>query len=118
MFHVKRSEMVNRIVSRETMARLTIFSDLLLQWNRTINLISRRDEPNIWERHIQDALGLAPLIPPTIAHAIDLGSGPAFRVWYWQLLLAFGLIWWNPTSAKLPFCSRAVVESNVPWQMV
>ena len=78
MFHVKRSEMVNRIVSRETMARLTIFSDLLLQWNRTINLISRRDEPNIWERHIPDALGLAPLIPPTIAHAIDLGSGAGF----------------------------------------
>lgn len=62
-------------VSRETHARLETYADLLLRWNRTINLISRSDEPHLWTRHIEDSLALAPLIPEQTRHAIDLGSG-------------------------------------------
>lgn len=62
-------------VSRETRIRLETYADLLLRWNRTINLISRADEPQLWSRHIDDALGLLPLIPTITTHAIDLGSG-------------------------------------------
>lgn len=62
-------------VSRETQSRLAIYVELLLRWNATINLISRRDEPMVWERHIADSLALLPLIPEAATHAIDLGSG-------------------------------------------
>nr|WP_283949520.1 16S rRNA (guanine(527)-N(7))-methyltransferase RsmG [Limobrevibacterium gyesilva] len=48
---------------------------MLLRWNRTINLISRKDEGVVWDRHIADALALLPLLPPDFSHAIDLGSG-------------------------------------------
>jgi 16S rRNA (guanine527-N7)-methyltransferase len=54
------------------------FVALLLRWNRTINLVSRRDERAIWERHIADSLQLAPLLPHGVARAIDLGSGGGF----------------------------------------
>src|SRR5262249_41245926 len=50
----------------------------LLHWNRTVNLIARKDEPRLWERHIADSLQLAALMPPEAARAIDLGSGAGF----------------------------------------
>lgn len=65
-------------VSRETLRRLEIFASLLLSWNRTINLIAKNDEPNLWHRHIRDALTLLPFIPPQTARATDLGSGAGF----------------------------------------
>jgi len=61
--------------SREALER---FVTLLLRWNRTINLVSRGDEAAIWERHIADSLQLAPLLPPGVARAVDLGSGAGF----------------------------------------
>ena len=65
-------------VSRETQGRLSIFVDCLLRWNPTINLISRKDEATIWQRHVEDSLQLAALIEPTVTRAIDLGSGGGF----------------------------------------
>jgi 16S rRNA (guanine527-N7)-methyltransferase len=62
-------------VSRETIERLDAYAHLLLRWNAKINLISRGDEPRLAERHIDDALQLAPLMPPNISTAVDLGSG-------------------------------------------
>jgi 16S rRNA (guanine527-N7)-methyltransferase len=65
-------------VSRETLAALDRFTELLLRWNRTVNLIARRDEDALWDRHIADSLQLVPLIAPRPARAIDLGSGAGF----------------------------------------
>jgi 16S rRNA (guanine527-N7)-methyltransferase len=65
-------------VSRETLAMLDRFAELLLRWNRTVNLIARRDEETLWDRHIADSLQLVPLIAPRPARAIDLGSGAGF----------------------------------------
>jgi 16S rRNA (guanine527-N7)-methyltransferase len=58
--------------------KLQAFCDLLLRWNRSVNLVSRSDEAVLWDRHIADSLQLAPLIPPGIDRAIDLGSGAGF----------------------------------------
>ena len=65
-------------VPRETEARLEALVPLVLHWNRTINLVARHDEPNIWSRHIADSLQLVPLILPNISHAIDIGTGGGF----------------------------------------
>jgi 16S rRNA (guanine527-N7)-methyltransferase len=79
MFHVKQPPEIGwgapYGVSRETLQRLKIYVGLLLKWNHTINLISRRDEAIIWQRHIEDCLALLPLLPAGFPHAIDLGSG-------------------------------------------
>ncbi len=57
--------------------RLTLFRDLLLRWNRRINLVAEQDPALIERRHIEDSLQLLPLIPETGALA-DLGSGAGF----------------------------------------
>lgn len=65
-------------VSRETSDRLERFGDLVLSWNRTINLVSRRDEAQLRDRHIADSLNLLAYLPSGFDRAIDLGSGGGF----------------------------------------
>ena len=62
----------------EIRARLEAFQETLVRWNATINLVSRRDMPVLWRRHIEDSLQLADLPGPRPARAIDLGSGAGF----------------------------------------
>lgn len=59
-------------------ARLETFQETLIRWNASINLVSRRDIPVLWRRHIEDSLQLADLADPMPARAIDLGSGAGF----------------------------------------
>lgn len=54
------------------------YVDLLLHWNRAINLVSPRDIPALWTRHIADSLQLAEVWRLRPARAIDLGSGAGF----------------------------------------
>ncbi len=75
MFHVKHSPTTLANVSRETLAALENYVALLLRWNRTINLISRGDETQVWDRHIADSLALVDFLPDQFSHAIDIGSG-------------------------------------------
>lgn len=65
-------------VSRETFSKLQTYVDLLLTWNKKINLISKSTEPYIWKRHILDSAQLYPLIPQDCLSLTDLGSGAGF----------------------------------------
>ncbi len=78
MFHVKHSTLPPVNVSRETEAKLRDFAALVQKWNPTINLVSRSDLDQLWQRHILDSLQLAPLIPNTASHLTDIGSGGGF----------------------------------------
>lgn len=64
-------------VSRETLEQLNHYHDLLLKWNRRINLISRSTDTEIWERHIWDSAQVFGLAPPAPLW-LDIGSGGGF----------------------------------------
>jgi 16S rRNA (guanine527-N7)-methyltransferase len=64
-------------VSRETLERLDRFVDLLLDWQRRVNLIAPSTEPVLWTRHIADSLQLLALAPEARVWA-DLGTGAGF----------------------------------------
>src|SRR3954454_5760122 len=64
-------------VSRETSQRLDRFVDLLLTWQRKINLISPSTIPHVWTRHIADSLQLLDIVPNARTF-VDLGSGGGF----------------------------------------
>jgi 16S rRNA (guanine527-N7)-methyltransferase len=65
-------------VSRETMARLKAFVDLLTDWNARHNLVSAASLPDVWRRHILDSMQLFDLIPEGTTDLVDLGSGAGF----------------------------------------
>jgi len=64
-------------VSRETSERLTRYIALLLERQKTLNLIAPSTIPTIWTRHVADSLQLLPLAPGAKRWA-DLGSGGGF----------------------------------------
>jgi 16S rRNA (guanine527-N7)-methyltransferase len=65
-------------VSRETLSRLQAYADLLLVWNKKINLIGPSTAPDLWMRHMLDSAQLFPLIPAGTKTLLDLGSGAGF----------------------------------------
>lgn len=69
---------VHVTVSRETVARLEIYCDLLLKWQKQINLISNDTIQDVWRRHFLDAAQLINHLPPSGQPVIDMGSGGGF----------------------------------------
>ncbi len=65
-------------VSRETLARLERYAELLEKWNRRINLVGRGTIDDLWRRHMLDSAQLLPLIPDSAESLVDLGSGAGF----------------------------------------
>ncbi len=61
-------------VSRETTERLDRFVALLLDWQRTTNLIAASTIPQLWTRHVADSLQLLDLAN-TAAPARERGGG-------------------------------------------
>lgn len=56
--------------------RLRLYHDLLVEWNAKVNLISRKDEANVWPNHILHSI--SPLFTMRIqegAKLADIGSG-------------------------------------------
>lgn len=62
-------------VSRETVDRLGAYLALIGKWQRAINLVAAASLKDAWRRHLLDSAQLYPLIPPTAATLVDLGSG-------------------------------------------
>jgi 16S rRNA (guanine527-N7)-methyltransferase len=65
-------------VSRETVGRLEIMVEVLLRWQKAINLVGRATLDDVWTRHILDSAQLLPLIPKDARTLADLGSGAGF----------------------------------------
>jgi 16S rRNA (guanine527-N7)-methyltransferase len=58
-------------VSRETLDK---YVELLLKWNKKINLISKNTEKDVWDRHILDSLQLTKYLDKE-ENVLDVGSG-------------------------------------------
>jgi 16S rRNA (guanine527-N7)-methyltransferase len=100
-------------VSRETLARLDRFIELLLAWQSRINLISASTIPSLWTRHVADSLQLVQLVEPPAGSSdpwrgrtggvwLDVGSGGGFP----GIVIACAL-------AQLPGTRVHLVESNL-----
>lgn len=66
------------IVPRETISTLEDFVDLLRRWNRRINLFSRKEDADLWSRHVLDSAQLLPLASESAQTWLDIGSGGGF----------------------------------------
>ena len=65
-------------VSRETLEKIFLYKDTLLQWNKKINLISSSTEDEIMHRHFLDSLQLVKYIKNRDDNILDFGSGAGF----------------------------------------
>jgi 16S rRNA (guanine527-N7)-methyltransferase len=65
-------------VDERLAAGLGRYLDLLLLWNRRVNLTAIRDARGIVGKHFVDSLALLPHIPASARSLVDVGSGAGF----------------------------------------
>src|SRR5437764_12433062 len=65
------------LVSRETWDRLEGFVQLVIERQKTLNLVAASTIPQVWTRHVADSLQLFSLAPEARTW-IDLGAGAGF----------------------------------------
>ena len=64
-------------VSRETIEKLNIYNDFLLENNKLLNLIGETTEKHVFSRHFKDSAQIYNLIEDK-SEIIDIGSGAGF----------------------------------------
>ena len=65
-------------VSRETCENMRLYYNLLFQWNKKINLVSRKSIDSSWTRHFLDSAQLWFSLPKGVNTWLDFGSGAGF----------------------------------------
>ena len=102
-------------VSRETLARLEAYAELLIRWSARINLVGRDTLADLWRRHILDSAQLRPLIPNMARNLTDLGSGAGFPGLVLAILGVPGVELVEADSRRCAFLREAarITEANV-----
>ena len=73
--------LLNKIcVSRETCDLLGVYYDMLISWNKKINLVSRKSISTSWNRHFLDSAQLWLYLPQRLTNGSTLALEPVFQV--------------------------------------
>ncbi len=92
--------------TEKTEQQLKEYVALLLKWNKSINLISKNTEKDIWNRHIVDSAQLYKYIDPE-QNIWDLGSGAGFPGLVLSILGARNLTLVESDNRKCIFLRQA-----------
>lgn len=110
-------------VSRETLARLDVYAELLRRWTAKINLVSETTLGDLWQRHFRDSARLLDMAPEGRSW-LDLGSGGGFPGAVVAILasggsrpaLAVTLI--EADQRKAAFLRTVARETGVPFRVL
>ncbi|WP_127106377.1 16S rRNA (guanine(527)-N(7))-methyltransferase RsmG [Pararhodobacter zhoushanensis] len=89
-------------VSRETHQRLEAYVQALLKWSKTINLVAKSTQADIWNRHILDSAQLYRHAPPEFRRWCDMGSGGGLP----------GIVVAILSKEQIPDASFTLIESD------
>ena len=80
---MNKAEVINYLhknlnFSKDSIIKLQIYENMLLDYNQSYNLIAKSTEINLWERHILDSAQIVQYLPPETKGISDFGSGAGF----------------------------------------
>jgi 16S rRNA (guanine527-N7)-methyltransferase len=101
-------------VSRETLARLSRYLELLQRWQGAINLVGASTLADPWRRHILDCAQIAPHVPRTARTVLDLGSGAGLPGLVLALLGVPGVQLVESDRRKAQFLREAARVTQAP----
>lgn len=93
---------IEESVSRETTDRIAKFCEMIVHWNKSINLIAPATVAELEDRHVKDSAQLIQFLPAGTRHWLDLGSGGGFP----SMIVAAYL------AEKAPDCRVTMIESD------
>jgi 16S rRNA (guanine527-N7)-methyltransferase len=99
-------------VSRETLAKLQLYADMLADWQTRMNLVGPATLADVWRRHMLDSAQLIPFIPAFEESTwLDIGTGAGFPGLVLAILGAGHVHLVDSTSKKCRFL-EAVAEAT------
>ncbi len=103
-------------VSRETISKLEIYAECLIEWQSKFNLIGKSTINSLWHRHILDSIQLVSTIPEDFQSLMDIGTGaglPGFilAIYYNQLGKEIYLV--DSNKKKCTFLDYVATRCNV-----
>ena len=110
-------------VSRETIISLIKYEEMLIESNKTLNLIGKSTLNNIWIRHFLDSAQVIDFIDKNDKSLVDLGSGAGFPgmvlaiiAKYRKMSLKIKLI--EKSSKKSKFLRSVIQNLNLNAEVV
>jgi 16S rRNA (guanine527-N7)-methyltransferase len=112
---VKGAHAFRLTLSPSTVTAFGRYLELLLQWNRRINLTAIDDPAEVIDRHFLDSLSVVPHVPAAATRLVDVGSGAGFPGAVVALLRpALGVTLWEPNQKKVAFLRTVAQALPVP----
>ena len=116
-----RTSVINLIerdynVSRETISKLEIYAECLIEWQSKFNLIGKSTINSLWHRHILDSIQLVSAIPEDFQSLMDIGTGaglPGFIVAIYYNQLGKDIYLVDSNKKKCAFLDYVTTRCNV-----
>ena len=106
----------NYNVSRETISKLDIYAQCLIEWQSKFNLIGKSTASILWQRHILDSLQLVSAIPNDFQSLMDIGTGaglPGFIIAIYYNELGKDIYLVDSNKKKCSFLNHVASSCNV-----
>lgn len=102
-------------VSRETLDKLIVYSELLLKWQKSINLVSNSTLADMWQRHFYDSAQLMEYIGTSDKplKILDLGSGAGFPGLVLSILGAGEVHLVESVGKKCSFMKQVIQKTEI-----
>ncbi len=108
----------HQYVSRETFQKFVIFSNTLIKWQRSINLVSESSIKNLWTRHILDSAQLYKFTKNIKGNIIDFGSGAGLPGLILAMMGNKNIIAIDSDFKKCSFIREVSIVSNTRIKIV
>jgi len=102
-------------VSRETLANIRIYANLLTKWQKKINLVSQSTMPDLWSRHFYDSFQLKTHLSGLNVEKtkiLDIGSGAGFPGLLLSMLGLGEFHMVESNNKKCAFMRQVIRETN------
>ena len=106
--------------SEESIKKLVIYENLLLDYNKRYNLIAKSTETHLWERHILDSAQIVEHLPASTKEISDLGSGaglPGVILSIYDLNNTFHVKLYEKSKVKRQFLKKVLNELDLNFEV-
>ena len=106
--------------SEESIKKLVIYENLLLDYNKRYNLIAKSTETHLWERHILDSAQIVEHLPASTKEISDLGSGaglPGVILSIYDLNSTFHVKLYEKSKVKRQFLKKVLNELDLNFEV-
>lgn len=122
---MNKAEVINYLhkklsFSKESTKKLETYENMLLDYNKSYNLIAKSTEVNLWERHILDSAQIIKYLPTNTKEISDLGSGaglPGVILSIYDRNNTFHVKLYDKSSVKRQFLNKVLEKLDLNFEV-